>query len=99
MKNVGVPDTPDRSADSTSWATRVSQHVPFQFGAEPVGVQSERLCVPAQVHHGQRVLMQQVVHGPERALGGSRLGRSAASWARGTSVSGYAATRSGWWCR
>jgi hypothetical protein len=51
--------------------------VPFQFGAEPVGVQSERLCVPAQVHHGQRVpmLQQQVVHGPERALGGSRLGR------------------------
>ena len=90
MKNVGVPDTPLRSADSTSAATRPAAGA-HQVVVERSVSRPSSSGVPQQVHDPQFVLMiqQQVVHLPEPALGRGRLGRLGRRLACGcTSVSG-----------
>ena len=76
MKNVGVPETPLRSADSTSWATRAACTCRFRSSWNRSPSRPSSLGVPHQVVGPQLVLVveQQVVHRPERALRGRRLG-------------------------
>ena len=76
MKNVGVPETPLRSALATSSCTR-GAWLARAAGPEAVEVEAERLGVARQVVRLQLVLMveQPVVHRPERALLARRLGR------------------------
>ena len=77
MKNVGVPATPLASALATSSAMRAAVLAAAQVLAEAVEVEPELLGVAAQVARPQLVLVreQQVVHRPELALRGGRLGR------------------------
>ena len=77
MKNVGVPETPLRSAPSTSSATRPA--VPRRRSSSrkrSTSRPSSSAC-RSRSPGAQRVLVvqQQVVHLPERALRGRRLGR------------------------
>ncbi len=76
MKNVGVPETPLRSALSTSSATRPAPTCVAQVVGEAVDVEPELLGVARSGRRPQRVLVveQQVVHLPERALRGRGLG-------------------------
>ena len=76
-KNVGVPDTPLRSADSTSWPDTSGVHVLVELLAEARDVEPELLGVAEQVLLHQVVLpgQQQVVHLPEPPLLPGRLGR------------------------
>ena len=75
MKNVGVPDTPLRSAESTSSATRAAPARLASWSAELARVEAGFGGVADQVGHQQRILVaqQQVVHGPEGALPGGGL--------------------------
>ena len=70
MKNVGVPETPLRSAESTSSATRAASLVRAQVVREALDVEAELVARTDQV--GRRsaswCAKQQVVHLPERAL-------------------------------
>ena len=77
MKNVGVPDTPLMSADSTSSAIRAERLALADVLAELVDVEAERLGVGYQVLDHQPILVreQRIVHVPEAALGGGRLRR------------------------
>ena len=78
MKKVGVPETPLRSAQSTSSATRAGAGVLAQVVREPLDVEAELARRSATRSRGrERVLVveQQVVHLPERSLLGGRLGR------------------------
>ena len=78
MKNVGVPDTPLRSADSTSWAIRAACTCRVQVVVEAVDVEAELVGVAAAGRRRAGASWrreQQVVHRPERALRGRRLGR------------------------
>ena len=71
-----MPVTPLRSAESTSSSIRAACACVAQVVAEALEVEAELLGVAAQVAGSQLVLVveQQVVHLPERALGGRRLG-------------------------
>ena len=73
-KNVGVPETPLRSALSTSSATRAAPACSRRSVREPLDVEAELLGVADQVARAERVLVveQEVVHLPERALVGGR---------------------------
>ena len=77
MKKAGVPETPLRSALSTSRAMRPCRRRWARSSAEALGVEAELLGVVDEVRLAQRVLMveQQRVHLPEGALRGGRLGR------------------------
>ena len=78
MKNVGVPETPLRSALSTSSATRAAYSCVAQLVGEALDVEPELAArSPSRSERTQRVLVleQQIVHLPERALRGGRLGR------------------------
>ena len=80
MKNVGVPDTPLSSALTTSRAMRGAYWRWWTSSAKRSMSRPELLCVAADVHGQQLVLMaeQGVVHVPEaslRARGLGRLGR------------------------
>ena len=76
MKNVGVPVTPLRSAPSTSSAIAGAAGVLAQVVGEALDVEPELLGVAARGRGLQRVLVveEQVVHRPERVLGGGGLG-------------------------
>jgi hypothetical protein len=76
MKNVGVPETPLRSALSTSSATRAA---PASWRRSSVNRSTSRpqlLSVGDQVVRDECVLVgeQEIVHLPERALVGGGLG-------------------------
>ena len=77
MKNVGVPETPERSAESTSCAIRPRAGARPQVLLEPLDVEPELLGVADEIAVAERVLAleQQVVHLPERALLCRRLRR------------------------
>ena len=76
MKNVGVPETPERSAESTSWAMR-----PAPARARRSSSKRSASSPSSRRNRGdrgsERVLAfeQQVVHLPERALLGRGLRR------------------------
>ena len=71
-----MPETPLRSALSTSSATRAAPACSRSGVGEAVDVEAELLGVADQVVRAKRVLVleQEVVHLPERALVGGRLG-------------------------
>ena len=85
-----MPETPLRSALSTSSATRAAPACSQVFG-EALDVEPELLGVGDQVARAERVLVgeQEVVHLPEAPLVGRRLGRLRGQLASGwTSFSG-----------
>ena len=75
MKKVGVPVTPLMSAESTSSSIRAALRVVAEVVVEALEVEPELLRVRPQVEGLEVVLVfeQQVVHLPERALGGGGL--------------------------
>ncbi len=75
MKKVGVPETPLRSALSTSSATRDGARVVAEGVREALHVEPELLGVADQVVGAERVLVrqQEVVELPERAQVARRL--------------------------
>ena len=77
MKNVGVPFTPLRTPLMKSSRTRPRARRALMSLIEARQVQPELLGEAVQVFVVQRplVLVQQVVHLPELALGGGRLRR------------------------
>ena len=76
MKNVGVPETPLRSALSTSSATRAAPACSRRSSVNRSTSSPSSLGVADQVVRTQRVLVveQEVVHLPEGALVGGGLG-------------------------
>jgi hypothetical protein len=76
MKNVGVPDAPLRSAESTSSAMRLAPFAAAGRG-EAVDVESELAGVPNQVGALETPLVgeQHIAHRPEGALPSRGLGR------------------------
>ena len=76
MKKVGVPETPLRSALSTSSATRAAPECSRSASSEALGIEAELLGIADEVARAKRVLVleEQVVHLPERALIGGGLG-------------------------
>ena len=77
MKKVGVPETPLRSALSTSSATRRVVACPRSVVLEPLDVEAQLLGVADEVARLEGVLVceQEVVHLPEGALVVCGLGR------------------------
>ena len=77
MKKVGVPETPLRSALSTSSATRSAPTWSRKYSVKRVDVEAELLGIADQIVRAERVLVaeQEVVHLPEGPLLGGGLGR------------------------
>ena len=76
MKKVGVPETPLRSAPSTSSATRPGARALTQVPFEALAVEAESRGVGDEIARLQCILIgeQEIVHLPEGALRGRGFG-------------------------